>query len=128
MKQVDVMLIEDDPDLLEGMQLTLECAGFSVAAFTDGLTAVEQAENLSPACVILDIILPHWDGYEVYRSLRMKINTAAVPVVVLTSLLQLEGHPAADLLRKEKGIAAFFEKPIDPELLVETVRGMIQKQ
>lgn len=121
MRRKKVLVIEDDPDFLEGIKTSLEFAGYHVVVSEDGETGLQKAEQLKPDCIILDIILPKQDGYLVFCALKRNIMTQSIPVIILTSLLHMEGYPSADLLAKRKDIDAWIEKPMDPVKLIEKV-------
>lgn len=128
MKKHHVLLIEDDQDFLAGIKTTLEYAGIEVLTATGGREganlAFEACQTLD--CVILDIILPEMDGYEVYRELKRHPETADIPVIILTSLTKLEGVRNAERLLKQEGIAGWFEKPFKPNLLIDKVKSIIE--
>lgn len=122
MKRKQVLVIEDDPDFLEGIKTSLEFAGFDVIVSEDGEAGLKNAEQYKPDCIILDIILPKQDGYLVFCSLKRNLLTKSIPVIILTSLIHMEGYPSADLLAKRDDIDAWIEKPMDPIKLIEKVK------
>jgi CheY-like chemotaxis protein len=127
MKKHRVLLIEDDQDFLAGITTTLEFGGMEVVAASGGREGVTLALNASPPpdCIILDIILPEMDGYEVYRELKRHSETAGIPVIILTSLTKLEGVRNAEQLLKQEDIAGWFEKPFKPSQLIEKVNSVV---
>ncbi|HSG81953.1 MAG TPA: response regulator, partial [Gemmatimonadota bacterium] len=87
-----VVLIDDDPDLRKLVKLTLEfTAGWQVTAAADGSEGIEAVRTERPNVVVVDIMMPDMDGYEVCRRLKDDPETAAVPVVFLTARKELDG-------------------------------------
>ncbi len=81
-----ILLIEDDPMLTELYQTKLELEGFSVSITTDGKEGLAQAKRRKPDLILLDIMLPELNGFEVLRKLGEQAVTRRIPVVVLTNL------------------------------------------
>lgn len=82
---IDVLLVEDDPAVLEMYRLKLSLDGYRVSVATDGETGLARARELRPDIVFLDIRLPGKDGLEVLQALREDPDTASIPVVILTN-------------------------------------------
>ncbi|MHB1225609.1 MAG: response regulator transcription factor [Gemmatimonadaceae bacterium] len=78
-----VLVVEDNEPLAYGLRNSLEIAGFEVLVAADGLQGLEMARSLAPDLVILDLMLPVMDGYQVLRTLRDEANE--VPVLILTA-------------------------------------------
>lgn len=77
-----ILIVEDEPALLETLVYNFDRQGFEVESATDGETAVELAKQIQPDLIILDIMLPKLDGFEVCRILRQEMN---VPIIMLTA-------------------------------------------
>ncbi|MGI0131148.1 MAG: response regulator [Thermoplasmata archaeon] len=82
---IDVLLIEDDPAVLEMYRLKLSLDGYRVSVATDGDEGLARARELRPDIVFLDIRLPRKDGLEVLQALRADSDTAGIPVVILSN-------------------------------------------
>jgi DNA-binding response OmpR family regulator len=82
---VDVLLVEDDPAVLEMYRLKLELDGYRVSTATDGEDGLKKAGALSPDIIFLDIRLPKLDGLEVLRKLRAQDQTRDIPVIILSN-------------------------------------------
>ena len=85
-----VLLAEDEPNIVEPLTFLLERAGFDVAVETDGRKALHAALADTPDVMILDVMLPELDGYEVLRRLRADRRAETLPVLVLTAKGQRE--------------------------------------
>ena len=112
-----VLVVDDEPDVLLLCRLNLEQRGHQVLEAPNGDVALERAHEGALDLVVLDLMLPGIDGYEVLRSLREDEATAEIPVVVLTAKsLQADRDRSREL-----GAAAFLTKPFLPEELCDMV-------
>ena len=82
---VDVLLVEDDPSVLEMYRLKLELDGYRVNTALDGEEGLKKAGDLAPDIIFLDIRLPKMDGLEVLRKLRAQEKTRNIPVIILSN-------------------------------------------
>jgi DNA-binding response OmpR family regulator len=82
---VDVLLVEDDPSVLEMYRLKLELDGYRVNTALDGEEGLKKAGDLKPDIIFLDIRLPKMDGLEVLRKLRGQEKTREIPVIILSN-------------------------------------------
>jgi CheY-like chemotaxis protein len=118
---VRVLVIDDEPDVLLLCRVNLQHAGHEVVEAQDGADGLTLAQETAPDVIVLDLMLPAVDGYEVLHQLREDVRTRDVPVLVLTAKVQLE-----DRLRCwQDGAAEFVTKPFSPELLTETLDRLI---
>src|SRR3972149_4001324 len=135
-----VLLIDDDADLRKLIKLTLEfTAGWEVATAGDGAAGLEEARRQKPDVIVLDVMMPVMDGYEVCRRLKQDPALAAIPVVLLVCR-RLKQDPALAAIpvvlltaRKEQdeerlrtsGAAGVVLKPFDPEGLAARIRELV---
>jgi DNA-binding response OmpR family regulator len=82
---VDVLLVEDDPSVLEMYRLKLELDGYRVSTAQDGEDGLKKAGTMKPDIIFLDIRLPKMDGLEVLRKLRAQDDTRNIPVIILSN-------------------------------------------
>ena len=82
---VSVLLVEDDPDILEMYRIKLELDGYKVHVAEDGEAGLAAAEELKPDIIFLDVKLPGMDGFEVLAKLRERPGTANTPVIFLSN-------------------------------------------
>ena len=114
---ISVLVVEDDPEINELVGAYARLAGFEYRRALDGSTALRAAEQRPPDAVVLDLMLPDIDGFEVCRRLKSEPRTRAVPVIMLTALTD-------DASRRrgiECGCIEYLTKPFDPDHLVETL-------
>lgn len=84
-KNVKVLIVEDDPNICEMYAITFMRSGFTVYTAPDGRSAIQKYQNKKPDIVLLDIMMPQVDGYQVLAEIRKDINTYT-PVIMLTNL------------------------------------------
>ncbi|MEE8519710.1 MAG: response regulator [Gemmatimonadota bacterium] len=115
-----VVVIEDDPDLRSLIKLTLEfTASWDVTTAEDGASGIETVRAIKPNVVVVDLMMPGMDGYEVCRRLKAEPETAAIPLVMLTARTTLD-----DGQLEELDVAGVVFKPFDPDKLAERVREL----
>jgi two-component system phosphate regulon response regulator PhoB len=120
-----VLVADDDPDILLLITVTLERDGYDVVTAKDGPSALEAAVERVPHLVVLDLMMPGLDGYEVTRRLRGEQVTKDVPIVIVTAAA--EEHQAARAL--EAGADAYMKKPFSPrELLTRTAALILERR
>lgn len=113
-----VLLAEDEPNIVESLTFLMERAGFDIAAESDGRKALERALSDTPDILILDVMLPELDGYEILRQLRADPRTERLPVLMLTAKGQREDREAA----LECGADLFITKPFSNSEIVDAVK------
>ena len=118
-KSQDALVVEDDASLNELIGAYVELAGMGYRRALDGTTALHEAQRRPPNLVILDIMLPDIDGFEVCRRLKAHEQTRSVPVVMLTALSQEENRRKG----MECGAVDYMVKPFDPDKLMATIRA-----
>lgn len=81
-----VLLVEDDEVLLRALYLLLHNSGFTIASSTDGESALKMAERLLPDLILLDLLLPKMNGFDVLKNLKSNSKLKDIPVIVLSNL------------------------------------------
>ena len=120
MSKKTLLIVDDEPGLVEMLQAGLEIEGYRVATALDGPTALRLVHAEQPALVILDIAMPGMTGWEVLDHIEANPETAGTPVVMLTALTA-----DADAVRGlEMGALDYITKPFDFQHLVRVI-GMI---
>ncbi len=85
-----IMVVDDDPDMVTLLRLMLEQKGLNVMCAYSGLQALADLEKQKPDLILLDIIMPEMDGFEVLRRLKAAPETSSIPVILLSALDQLK--------------------------------------
>ena len=113
------LIIDDDPDLLKLVRRTLEfTAGWHVEIAGSGASGLDLARAAPPQVILVDVMMPEMDGYEVCRRLKVEPATAGVPVVLLTARRELD-----ELQLAHSGAAGVVFKPFEPAELARQVRA-----
>jgi len=119
-----VVIADDDPDIRRLVQITVSNAGCDVTVASDGEQALELIRKSPPDLVILDVLMPRMDGWEVARELKADPLTQRIPIMFLTSRGQehdvLEGF--------NSGAADYMVKPFSPRELQVRVRAVLSKR
>ena len=122
--QTKVLVVEDDADILELISFKLKEAGYAVATATDGLQAVNQARSTSPDLILLDLMLPEFDGFTVCEILRRDSATAAVPIIMLSGW----GSESSRIIGLESGADDYVTKPFSPQELLLRVKRLLRRE
>jgi len=118
-----VLVVEDDPDIAALLRLHLSRAGFAIAMLDSGVSAVQVVRDRRPALVLLDLMLPGLDGFEVCRALRADPRTAGVPIIMLTA----RAEESDRVMGLELGADDYVTKPFSPKEVVARVRALLRR-
>lgn len=121
-----VLIVDDDPDLVETVGMMLESKGFEVGKAYDGIEGEEAIKKRRPDVLILDVMMPRKNGYQLCKELKSNKWTSDIPIVLLTAVG--EAVPTTSYSHAE-GMAVeaedFIPKPVDAATLVEAVLRLI---
>lgn len=118
-----ILVVDDEPVLVETIAYNLEQAGFQVTTATDGTSGLEAARRERPDLIILDIMLPEMDGLEVCRQLRREGQTATTPIMMLTA----KGDEIDRVVGLEMGADDYVTKPFGRRELLARVRALLRR-
>jgi DNA-binding response OmpR family regulator len=116
-----VLIAEDEPSIVESLAFLLRRAGYETVSALDGEAAIASLLGEPPDVVILDLMLPRRNGFEVLKILRSQPALAALPVLVLTA----KGQPQDRRLAEQIGANAFMTKPFSNREIVDEVRRLV---
>jgi CheY-like chemotaxis protein len=116
-----VLVVEDYQDAREMYAAYLQFSGYRVAEATNGIEAIEQANELMPDIILMDLALPKMDGWEATRRLKLSEKTRHIPIVALTGHA-LAGHAEG---ARQAGCDSFVTKPCLPDALVAEIKRML---
>ena len=116
-----ILMVDDDINALKLIGYTLHREGYEIIAAQSGQEALAKAQKEKPQLVILDIMMPGMDGYEVCRRLRAIPQTAQVPVIMLTARSQVEDKVAGF----QAGADDYLTKPVIPAELLARVKALL---
>ena len=121
-----VLIVDDDPDLVETVAMMLESKGFEVGKAYDGLEGEAAIKQRRPDVLVLDVMMPRKNGYQLCKELKSNKWTSDIPVILLTAVG--EAVPTTTYSHAE-GMAMeaedFIPKPVDAATLVEAVQRLI---
>jgi DNA-binding response OmpR family regulator len=117
------LVVEDEPDIVRLLSHYLAQAGYRVRTESDGLSGLSAAREDVPAVIILDVMLPGLDGYEICRRLRSDVATAAVPILMLTA----RGAETDKVRGLEIGADDYVTKPFSPKEVVARVKALVRR-
>lgn len=117
-----VLLIEDEPNIIEAISFLLERDGWTVRLHNKGQGAVEAVASVDPDVLILDVMLPGRSGFDILRELRQGAARADLPVLMLTARGQTKDRELAE----SYGVSSFMTKPFSNSEMLQTVRNLAQ--
>jgi DNA-binding response OmpR family regulator len=116
-----VLLIEDEPNIIEAIRFILSRDGYRVDTHSDGNTALDAIRTRAPDVVILDVMLPNRSGYDILHDLRGDTEIGELPVLLLTARGQKKDRELAEKL----GATRFMTKPFANNEILATVRELV---
>jgi len=120
-----ILIVEDVPNVLELLEVTLRFKGYAVVTATNGEEALDVISKTRPVLIITDILMPKMDGYAFIQKLRVNPDTRSIPVVFLSATYVT---PEDKDFALSLGAARFMEKPIDTEDFLLTVAELVTQQ
>ena len=117
-----ILLVDDEPDILEFLKYNLENSGYQVFVGSNGKEAIKQLVK-KPDLIILDIMMPEMDGFEVYEKIKSDNNHSQIPVIFLTA----KSGESDEIKGLEIGASDYIQKPISPKKLLARVELNLRK-
>ncbi|MBI3534625.1 MAG: response regulator [Deltaproteobacteria bacterium] len=116
-----ILIVDDEPDMLAILQIRLESAGYEVFTAEDGEAGLAQVTKVKPDLVILDVMMPKLNGYQVCQNLKQAQATKGIPVILLTA----KAEESDKFLGKACGADAYITKEYESDKLLEKMRELI---
>lgn len=123
MAKETILVVEDDPDIVELLEYSLEREGYKVLAASDGEKGLSEARRRKPALVLLDLMLPGLDGLSICRALKEDGATKDIPVMMLTA----KGEESDVVVGLEFGADDYVRKPFSPRELIARIRAVLRR-
>jgi two-component system alkaline phosphatase synthesis response regulator PhoP len=120
MTKETILIVDDEPNIIELGRLYLENEGYRIEASADGLEALDKFNRLQPALIVLDLMLPELDGWEVCKKIRATSN---VPIIMLTA----RTDDIDKIVGLELGADDYMTKPYNPRELVARVKAVLRR-
>lgn len=122
-KDIKILLVDDEPDILEIVGYNLAQAGYQISTATNGKEAVKQAIKIKPHLIIMDVMMPEMDGMEACEQIREIPDIKDVIITFLTA----RNEDYSQVAGFEVGADDYIAKPIKPKLLVSKVKGLLRR-
>jgi two-component system alkaline phosphatase synthesis response regulator PhoP len=117
-----ILVVDDEPDLVDMLKMALQGAGYDVVTAGDGQQGVDLARSAKPDAIVLDIMMPRKDGFQACRELKEDPGTAGIPVIILTAVgSRLTDMKAAKSLGLQLDSEDYIDKPVDTAVLLQRV-------
>ncbi len=117
-----IFLIEDEEDIVKTLEIILTREGFSVVSARDGLEALNRLDKETFDLIILDLMLPKWDGFKLCKTIKQHKIYKDIPVIVLTAMAQEEDRERCLSYRVEE----YMKKPFEADVLIAKIRRLIK--
>ncbi len=119
-----ILLVDDEPDIISMLKLRLEASGYDVITAADGNIAYDKAKSELPDLVILDLMLPGMDGYQVCRLLKFNEKYRHIPIIMLTAKSQKDDKDWG----QKVGADFYLTKPFDAAELLNKIKELLDKK
>jgi two-component system, OmpR family, response regulator VicR len=120
-----ILCIEDEPEMIDLIRLILERRGFKVEGASGGMEGIRKVRELHPDLVLLDLMMPDMDGWEVYQQMKADEATRDIPVIVVTAKAQSIDKVLGLHIAK---VDDYISKPFSPQDLLASVEKVFNKQ
>ncbi len=118
----NILVVDDERHIVRLVEVNLQRAGYNVETAYDGVEALEKVKASKPDMLVLDVMMPRMDGFEVLQNLQADPDTADIPVIMLTAKAQ-----DADIFKGwQSGVSSYLTKPFNPRELLTFVERIFQ--
>ncbi len=118
-----ILVVDDEPEAVELLEFNLKQAGYAVTTAGDGADALKRARTQTPDLIVLDVMLPEMDGFEICKSLRLDSATAKIPIIMLTA----KAAEIDRVLGLELGADDYLTKPFSPRELLLRIKKILAR-
>ena len=118
-----ILVVDDETQMVEMLKMRLEASNYTVTTASDGMEGLSKAKSDNPDLIILDLMLPKLDGYQVCRMLKFDKTLAKIPIIMLTALGEREDREWGKKVKAD----SYLTKPFDTEELLEKIKSLIGK-
>ena len=119
----NILIVEDEPNIVTSLTFILEHEGYRVDVIDDGNLAIQGANQNRPSVIILDLMLPNRNGFQILKDLKQDSNLKQIPVLMLTAKGQQHDRSTAEQL----GVDAFITKPFANQDVVDCVNKLYER-
>ncbi len=122
-KEITILLVDDEPDIIEIVRYNLAAQGYKVKTAENGLEAISEAKKSKPQLILLDVMMPKMNGMEACRQIRDIPELSETVIAFLTA----RGDDYSELAGFDAGADDYITKPIKPKVLVGRVKGLLRR-
>ena len=123
-----ILLVDDDPDLVNAVRMILEAKNYEVAAAYGGVEGLQKARTENPDLIVMDVMMPDKDGYAACKELKSDPQLSRIPVLLLTAVVS---HISTTRFTQQMGLETeaddYIDKPVEPEVLVKRIETLLSK-
>ena len=120
-----ILVVDDDPDLVESVTMILESKNHEVVQAYGGIEGLEKAKAEKPDAIVLDVMMPDKDGYEVCKELKGDPEYSDIPILLLTAVVsQIPNSAYTSRMGMETEADDYVDKPVEPGELVKLVERL----
>jgi DNA-binding response OmpR family regulator len=123
-----ILIVDDDPDLVEAVTMILESKNYDVVAAYGGIEGLQKAKAENPDLIVLDVMMPDKDGYMVCKELKADPKLRKTPILLLTAVVS---KIATTRYTQQMGLETeaddYIDKPVEPEALVKRIETLLAK-
>lgn len=124
-----ILVIDDDPDLVEATSMILKSRQYNVVAAYGGVEGLQKVKSEKPDLIVLDVMMPDKDGYTVCKELKADPDLCDIPVLLLTAVVS---HISTTRFSHQMGMETeaddYIDKPVDPAELVKRIEVLLSRQ
>ncbi len=117
----NILIVEDEESLLKLESILLTSKGYNVEGVRDGQSALDSMANMKPDLVLLDIMIPEIDGFEVCRQIKANEATRHIPVIILSAKKSKESL----IMAEQAGADWYITKPFKSAMVIETIQRFL---
>ncbi|NQT30602.1 MAG: response regulator transcription factor [Candidatus Saganbacteria bacterium] len=119
-----ILVVDDEPGIRDLLTTLLHAEGYTAITAAEGQQGLAMARNEHPDLIILDVMLPHLNGYQIARMLKFDANYTHIPIIMFTSKMEDNDQATG----KEMGADAYFAKPFDTDALLAKIKEILSKE
>lgn len=122
-KNIKILLVDDEPDILEIVGYNLKSEGYQIFTASNGVEAIKEAKKVSPHLILLDVMMPEMDGMEACEKIR---NTKGLEDVII-AFFTARGEDYSQVAGFDAGADDYITKPVKPKVLVSKVKSLLRR-
>ena len=116
-----ILVVDDEPELVKALQIRLQANGFEVSGITEGKRVMKEVKHFHPDLILLDLLMPEVDGFEIWDQLKREEKFKEIPVIVFTA----GARQTIEKKASKKGMYAYIAKPLNMDILLTQIRGLL---